>query len=671
MAKKKPNRLSKEKSLYLRQHMYNPIDWFPWSEEAFEIALKENKPIFLSIGYSSCHWCHVMEKESFEDPEIAKILNENFISIKVDREEHPDVDNFYMTFVQSTTESGGWPLSVFLFPDKTPFFGGTYFPPQPKFGKPSFKIVLLSIIEAFRSKRNEFEKIKNGVKKYLGMSFTASEYSESIELDKIHEAYTIISNIYDWENGGWGKEAKFPMFPLINFLIDYHLAFNNENAIRMVEHKLNRILTGGIYDHISGGMHRYTVDNKWIVPHFEKMLYDNAQLIEVISRFLLVKDNEFFQSKLYETFNFLKSEMKFRNGGYITAIDADSEGEEGKFYLWNYYELVDSVEEIIDKELFFTYFQFNLIDSNKLVGNISLMNITDPNQSILLNELEITRNHLNQIRNRRVKPGKDNKILTDLNCRLASALTHAFRATEDENFLKEAVSINDFVLKNLIREGKLYHTFVEGDARISGFAEDYFALIDACINLYEVTFEEEYLFLANDFLKKALELFYDQERNIIYQQESNTSLPLRTSETKDYSKPSSTSLAISNMVKLSKIFENAELNTIAERLIKKNFNEMVQYPFGGGKFFAATLQYLLPSRELILVEGDDFKNLKEFKTFLFNQIYPSQIILFKKKASRLSAEYLVSKDSIENKPTLYICENFVCKKPIVDIKELG
>lgn len=651
--------------------MYNPIDWYPWSEEAFEIASKENKPIFLSIGYSSCHWCHVMEKESFEDPEIAQILNENFISIKVDREEFPDVDNFYMTFVQSATGSGGWPLSVFLFPDKTPFFGGTYFPPQPKFGKPSFKNILLSIIEAFRSNRDEFEKIKNDVKNYLEKSFTSSEYSESIELDKIHGAYKIVSDTYDWENGGWGKGAKFPMFPLINFLIDYHLAFNNENAIRMVEHKLNRILTGGIYDHISGGMHRYTVDNEWILPHFEKMLYDNAQLIEVISRFLLIKNNEFFQSKLYETFNFLKSEMKFYNGGYITAIDADSEGEEGKFYLWNYYELVDSVEEVIDKELFFNYFKFNFIDTKKLVGNISLINISDPNQSNLLHELEITRNHLNQIRNRRIKPDKDNKILTDLNCMLVSALSHAFRATEDENFLMEAVSINDFVLKNLIREGKLYHTFVEGEARINGFAEDYFALIDACINLYEVTFEEDYLFFANDSLKKALELFYDQEKTIIYQQEPDTYLPSRTSENNDYSKPSSTSLAILNMVKLSKIFEKTELNTIAERLIKNNFNERVKNPFGGGKFLSATLQYLLPSRELILVEGNDIKNLKEFKKFLFKQIYPSQIIIFKKNTSRLRAEYLASKDSIKNKPTLYICENFVCKKPIVDIKELG
>lgn len=667
---KTANKLINSKSLYLLQHAYNPINWFPWSDEAFDLAQKEDKPIFLSIGYSSCHWCHVMEKESFDNEEIAKILNEHFVSIKVDREEHPDVDNFYMTFVQSTTGSGGWPLSVFLLPDKTPFYGGTYFPPEPRYGRPSFKDVLIAVIEAYNNRRPELEKSKTDIRNYLERIFSTNVSNEQIDLERTKEIFKVIYENYDWQNGGWGSGAKFPMFPLTSFMLDYYIVFKEPNTINLVEHNILKILSSGIYDHIGGGMHRYTVDKNWIVPHYEKMLYDNAQLIQVISKFLIIKENDFARLKLYETFEFLKSEMKTKYGGYITAIDADSEGEEGKFYLWNYQELVNKIEEKFDTKIFFEYFQFNIIEKENLIGNISLRKIPVSNDIILLNELNKIIQHLKILRVRRVKPQKDNKILTDLNSLLISALTYAYRCTKDKNFLNEALEIFEFLTNNLIENNLIYHSFVDGEKNIKGYAEDYFSFIKAMIDLYEITYEEDMLFKARDFLFKALKLFYDSERNIIYQQANSSNLPLRTSENKDYTKPSSTSLAIHTTLKLGKIFENNDWIEIAKSLISRNFDELSKYPFGGGSFFSETLNLIIPPTEFILVEGDDNSKLEEFKTYLFKQLSPSSLIIFKSKHSNLKTTYLNGKNDINQKLTLYVCQNFICRKPVLELSEL-
>lgn len=669
MSKHKPNRLINEKSLYLRQHAYNPVDWFPWSEEAFELAQEKDCPVFLSIGYSSCHWCHVMEKESFENEEIAEILNENFVSIKVDREEHPDVDNFYMTFVTSTTGSGGWPLSVFLFPDKTPFFGGTYFPPTPKFGKPSFKDILLSVLSFYKNKRDELNKIKADVNSFLMKSFSPELIEDEITKEKIQAAYQTIINNYDWSNGGWGKGAKFPMFPILNFLIDYYSAFDDINSLKIVEHNLTKILTGGIYDHLDSGIHRYTVDNNWIVPHFEKMLYDNAQLIEVLSKYLILNDNSFFRSRLIETINFLMNEMRDVYGGYLTALDADSEGEEGKYYLWNFDKLKRAIEEKFDVNLFFEYYQFNLIDQKNGIGNISLKKIPNQNDSILLNELSLVLKHLREKRAQRVFPSKDNKILLDLNSLLISAFCFAYRATQDERFLFEALNIYDFVTQKMMVDQELYHSYVEGELKIEAYSDDYFGFIQALVDLYECTFDEKFLIEAFKLNQKALQLFYDSSRNLIYQQSQDCSLPFRTSENKDYSKPSSTSLALSVFFKLGKIFEDDNLIETAKKIIKKNLQEAINYPFGTGKFLSAALNELVPPKELILVEGEDNSQFNFFKGYLLKSIYPSQIILYKKKKSTLSFSYMKDKSSIDSKLTLFICENFACQKPIVEMNE--
>lgn len=665
------NKLANEKSLYLKQHSTNPINWFPWSEEAFEIAKLHDCPVFLSIGYSTCHWCHVMEKESFENEEIARILNENFVSVKVDREELPDVDNFYMTFVQASTGSGGWPLSVFLLPDKSPFFGGTYFPPEPKFGKPSFKDVLFSVLELYRKRKDELEKLKIEIRKYLELNFTQPNSSNEMDFSRIKDAYTVIVNNYDWKNGGWGNSSKFPMFPLLNFLIDYYLVFRDDNSISIVKHNLYKILSGGICDHIGGGLHRYTVDNQWIIPHFEKMLNDNAQLVEVISKYLIIEEDEFLKLKMYKTFDFILKELKLWGGGYVTGLDADSENEEGKFYLWNYYELIEAVEEKFDKELFFEYFQFNLIEKDKVMGNISIRKIPDHSNSILWNELFLIQQHLYEKRGRRQSPEKDNKILTDLNSLLISALTYAYRSTEDNIFLTEAISIVNFIQKNLLKQNKLYHSYTDGETTIEGFADDYFSFIKALVDLYEVTLEEDYLFQAQELLKISIKLFYDYDKRVIYQQSENSTLPVRTSEINDYSKPSSTSLAISVFLRLGRIFEEQSFTLIGESLLRKNLGEVTQNPFGRGTLLSTSLQKVASNSELILIEGNENSTLDKFKSFLFKRILPNQIILFKKKDSLFNFSYLRDKIPFEGKLTLYVCENFTCQKPLNNPIELN
>ncbi len=671
MNQRKPNRLINQKSIYLRQHAYNPVDWYPWCEEAFEEATKRDLPIFLSIGYSSCHWCHVMEKESFENEEIAKILNDNFVSIKVDREEFPDVDNFYMTFVQATTGSGGWPLNVFLLPDKTPFYGGTYFPPEPKFGKPSFKEVLFSILEFYQSKRDELSKYKNQVHEFFKRTLEPSRKFSEPEFENIKDAYQTIVNNYDWKNGGWGVGAKFPMFPLINFLFDYWFALKDEMAKKIVQHNLTKILMGGIYDHIEGGMHRYTVDNQWIIPHFEKMLYDNIQLIESISKYLIIEDNQFFKGKLYETFHFLNENLMDKSGGYLSAIDADSEGEEGKYYLWNFNEIRDAIKEKFDEELFFKYYQLNVVEREKFLVNISMKEIPDQNNSIIANEIELIKLHLKQIKSKRIPPDKDNKILTDLNSLLISAFIYAYRGSGNEIFLNSALSLYNFINRNLLKNDQLFHSFVDGEVFIEAFAQDYFALIQALIDLYEVTFDEKYLIRAYELIKIAIEQFYDRERKIIYQQNRNTSLPYRTIDSKDYSIPSANSLAINVLLKLGKIFEDQELIEIGKDIIKKNFDEMIQNPISGGKFFASLLQIVTPPREIILVEGDDNSTLEEIKNYFLKSFSPNQIILFKKKHSKLNFSYLEGKEAINKKLTIYYCENFACKKPANDLSQIS
>ncbi len=668
MNTRKPNRLINEKSLYLQQHAYNPIDWYPWCEEAFERAKREDKPVFLSIGYSACHWCHVMEKESFEDEEIAKILNENFISIKVDKEENPDVDNYYMTYVTAISGSGGWPLNLFLLPDKTPFYGGTYFPPTPRFGRSSFKEVLLGIIDVYKNRKDELLKVKDQVEDLFNFQFLKSYESQELNESIVHQAYKKISESYDWKNGGWGSGAKFPMFPLLNFLIDYYLVYHEEDALKIVRHNILKILTGGIYDHLGGGLHRYTVDHQWILPHFEKMLYDNAQLIEVLSKLILIEKNDFLIYKLYQTTNFLKNEMRGSDGAFFTSFDADSDNEEGKFYIW-YKNEISEVLSSDEQKLFFEYYDLIEIHELKSKGVIVQKRIPDFSEQDLINKLDEIRKILFEFRKRRVPPERDNKILNDLNSLLLSSFCFAYRSTLDESFLVLAKTIYRFIEERLIGDSKLFHTYIEDEARIPAFADDYFLFINALLNLYKITFDEELLNKAYELSKISIDLFYDETNVVIYQKQSNN-LPHRTVDVNDYSTPSSTSIAVEILIKIGRLFNDSDMTEKGNKLLKRYISNLSNNPFGSGKLLSNALLQFIPSTEYILVEGSENSELLNFKDFILKSYRPEESIFFKTKNSKLDFPFLEGKIPVNDRLTLYVCKDFSCKSPIISSDQL-
>lgn len=665
---RKPNRLINQKSLYLQQHAYNPIDWYPWCEEAFEKAVREDKPVFLSIGYSACHWCHVMERESFEDEEIAKILNENFVSIKVDKEENPDVDNYYMTYVNAISGSGGWPLNVFLLPDKTPFYGGTYFPPVPRYGRNSFKEILLGIIDVYRNRKDDLLQVKSQVGKLFYHQFLKEPVDQELNEKLISEAYRKISSSYDWKNGGWGNGAKFPMFQLLNFLIDYFIVYREEEALKIVRHNVLKMLTGGIYDHLGGGLHRYTVDNQWILPHFEKMLYDNAQLIEVLSKLILIEKNEFLIDKLYETTSFLKNEMMISGGAFFTSLDADSDNEEGKFYI----RKRDEILTLLSKEqqdLFFQFYDLIEINELKYKGVIVQKKIPDYRDGNSITHLNEIRKKLLGYRKKKVPPIRDNKILTDLNSLLLTSFCFAYRSTKDESFLDLAREIKRFIEEKLFLDGKLFHSYIESEARVHGYAEDYFMFINALMNLYKLTFDEELLLKAYELSKSAINLFYDETNVVIYQQQNNN-LPNRTVDVNDYSTPSSTSTAIEILIKIGRLFDDSEMIEMGSKLLKRYTSNFSNNPFGSGKLLSNALLQLIPSTEYILVEGSDNLELPNFKDFIYKSYRPEEIIFFKSKNSKLDFPFLKDKIPVTDRLTLYVCKDFSCKSPIITSDQL-
>lgn len=668
MNARKPNRLINEKSLYLQQHAYNPIDWYPWCEEAFEKAEREDKPVFLSIGYSACHWCHVMEKESFEDEEIAKILNENFISIKVDKEENPDVDNYYMIYVTSISGSGGWPLNVFLLPDKTPFYGGTYFPPTPRYGRNSFKEVLLGIIDVYKNRKDDLLKVKVQVDKLFNFYFLKNYESQELSESIVHEAYKKISESYDWKSGGWGSGAKFPMLPLLNFLMDYYFVFKDENALKLVHHNLIKILTGGIYDHIGGGIHRYTVDNNWILPHFEKMLYDNAQIIELISKVNLIEKSDFLLRRLYEITNFLENELMNSDSSFFTSLDADSENEEGKYYIW-YKNEISKILSSQEQKLFFEYYDIIEIHDLKSKGVIVQKRIPDFSDHDLISKLDEIKNKLFKYRTQRVPPERDNKILTDLNSLLLSSFCFAYRSTLDERFLVLAKTIIGFIEERLISDRKLFHSYIEGKARIPGFADDYFLFINSLLNLYKITFDEELLIKAYNLTKFSFDLFYDKANNVIFQQQ-NKNLPHRTVDVNDYSTPSSTSAAIEILIKIGKLFQDSELVDEGNKILKRYLSNILNNPFGSGKMLSNALLQEIPSTEYILVEGTDNSQFSAFKDFILKSYRPEELIFYRTNNYKLDFPYLEGKIPINDRLTLYICKNFSCKSPITSSDQL-
>ena len=504
-----PNHLDQETSPYLLQHAHNPVDWYPWSEVAFKKARQEDKPVLLSIGYSACHWCHVMAHESFENESIANQMNENFINIKVDREERPDVDHIYMQAVQAMTGSGGWPLTVFLTPEGKPFYGGTYFPPEDRHGLPGFPKVLTALADAYRYRRSEIEQTTTQIKDYLSRAPETPPGNLPLTENSLKQAFSSLTQYFDRQNGGFGGAPKFPQPLTLEFLLRYYNRYREKSALEMVALSLDKMAGGGIYDQIGGGFHRYATDSQWLVPHFEKMLYDNALLSRLYLNAYLVTGYKQWATVVEDTLDYILREMHSPEGGFYSAQDADSEGEEGKYYLWTLPEIKGVLGEDLASEAA-QYFGVSA-EGNFESRNI-LYRVRDQNDSDTIAELKRL---LLDRRNQRVKPGRDEKVLASWNGMMLSSLAQAACVLQRQEYLSAAKISGSFIINSLMSNGQLLHTFKGGQAKISGFLDDYALVAGGMVALHQATLEGKWLKIAIDLTETMVERFYNAGTGLI------------------------------------------------------------------------------------------------------------------------------------------------------------
>ena len=674
---RKPNRLINEKSPYLLQHAYNPVDWYPWCDEAFERAKIEDKPIFLSIGYSTCHWCHVMEKESFEDEEVAKILNENFIPIKVDREERPDIDTVYMTICQAMTGHGGWPLTIIMTPDKKPFFAGTYIPKHSRYGRIGLIELLQKVVEIWKENKGKVISLAEQITSEIKEALEKVEKGNIIDETIFTLAYKELEENFDPEYGGFGEAPKFPTPHNLMFLLRYWKRTGNARAIDMVEQTLKGMWLGGIYDQIGFGFHRYSTDRKWLVPHFEKMLYDQALISLACIETYQATGKEKYAVLCSEVFSYVIDNLTNTDGGFFSAEDADSEGEEGKFYLWEYSEL----EKILNQsELNFVIENFNIRKDGNYIDELKRSR-TGKNIFHLSSELEgekrkiweSIRLKLLKHRNNRIRPLKDDKILTDWNGLTISSLAKGYLTFGVEDYIKIAEKSANFILKNMLtNDGKLLHRFRDGEAKINGHLDDYAFLAWGLIELYEATFKTNYLKKAIELTNKMIELFWDENNGGFFLSE-NEDVLFKQKEIYDGAIPSGNSVALLVLIKLSKITGRSDLNELTFKLVETFSGTVSKHP-SAYTFFLSAFDFLIgPSFEIIIV-GKSSDDISKIQKLLNSKFIPNKILLYKptdrEDEINLIAPFLTHYKEIDGKTTIYICTNYECKQPVTSVEEM-
>lgn len=663
------NKLANEKSPYLLQHAYNPVDWYPWNEEAFEKAKAEDKPIFLSIGYSTCHWCHVMEKESFEDIEVAELLNKNYIAIKVDREERPDIDHIYMTVCQALTAHGGWPLTIFMTPDRKPFFAGTYFPKQNRRGMQGLMSMLATVKNAWDSNRDALLQSSEQILNILNSPHEVS--TEDFDDDIIHNPFSEFKDSFDSVYGGFRDAPKFPTPHNLYFLLRYWYNTKEKSALEMVEKTLDSMHRGGIYDHIGYGFCRYATDRQWLVPHFEKMLYDNALLAIAYLETYNATMNKKYAEIAEQIFTYIMRDMASPDGGFFSAEDADSEGVEGKFYVWSPDEIKSVLGEH-DGDKFCDYFDITQ------EGNFEDKNI--PNlikSSISKEDLEFvsrSREKLFDYREKRVHPYKDDKILTSWNGLMIAAMAIGGRILGKKEYISASEKAVCFIFKNLVREdGRLLARYRDGDAANPGYIDDYAFLVWGLIELYEATFKPEYLKKAVSINDDLLKYFWDVDKGglFIYGSDSEE-LIARPKEIYDGATPSGNSVSAYNFLRLARLTGANELEDKAHLLLKTFSGNISDYPMGYTFSLMALLFAQSSTKEIVIVsEGD--KNQAQHMLDAVNEAFrPFTVTLY------YSNEHTDLKDSVpfiedysvlNGKATAYICENFTCKAPVTGVHE--
>ncbi len=682
------NRLAMEKSPYLLQHADNPVDWYAWSPEAFDKAKAENKPVLLSIGYSTCHWCHVMEHESFEDKDVAALMNDAFVCIKVDREERPDIDNIYMAVCQALTGSGGWPLTIFLTPGQKPFFAGTYIPKHDRYGRQGLMSMIPRVKELWEKKQRDVERSASEITDAL-QHVTAEAAGSTLDESTLKSGFDQLARRSDRIFGGFGDSPKFPTPHQHLFLLRYWKRTGDARALEMVEKTLQGMRRGGIYDHAGFGFHRYSTDREWLVPHFEKMLYDQALLGMAYVEAFQATGNYTYARTAREIYTYVLRDMTDSQGGFYSAEDADSEGEEGKFYFWK----AEEIDEILGNEAALFKEIYNVEDKGNFIEQMvghrtgdNILHVTKPlsvhaterkmSEPELRDQLEANRIKLFELREERIHPLKDDKILVDWNGLMIASLAKASVALDEPRYAEAAARAADFVLGGMRRpDGSLIHRFRQGEAAFHAHIDDYAFFMWGLIELYQADFEVRYLEKAIDLTDYLLNHFWDSERGgFFFTADNGEALLVRTKEIYDGAVPSGNSVAMYNLLRLSRLTGNMEYERKAEQ-IGQAFSNQVSQASSAHSLLLAGLDFQIgPSLEVVIAGAKHTSDTQTMLNAVRSGFVPNKVVLFRPEEDPTEivqlAPFIASQKSLDDRATVYVCCNFVCNLPTTDPAEV-
>jgi hypothetical protein len=676
------NRLAAETSPYLLQHAHNPVDWHPWGPEAFELARREDKPVLLSVGYSACHWCHVMERESFENDDIAALMNQLFVSIKVDREERPDVDQIYMQAVQSMTGRGGWPMTVFLTPDGVPFYGGTYFPPVDRHGMPAFPRLLRSIADAYHGRRGEVLEAGRQLVESMGQSGRLGASTSLLGRDVLVRAYLGLGGEFDERDGGLGQAPKFPQPMTWEAVLRIGRRTGDARGLDMLRLTLTRMARGGIYDQLGGGFHRYSVDGQWLVPHFEKMLYDNAQLASLYLHGWLASGEAAYRRIAEETLDYVRREMTHPEGGFYSAQDADSEGEEGKFFVWSPEEIRQVLGDPALARAALAY--WGVDDGPNFEGHSILFLPREPAEVAgtlgltggeLATAIERARALLRAEREKRVHPGLDDKVLASWNGLMLAAFAEAAAVLGRADYLDTALRNAEFLTGRMVKDGRLLRSWKDGRARITGYLEDYAMVGAGLYALYEATFDRRWLDESRRLADEALRLFWVSEREAFFDTgHDQEALVVRPRNLFDNAVPSGTSVAIDWLLRLAVVLGEERYEATALAALRPMADLMQRYPSGFGRYLSALDFHLGPVAEIALVwRAGDRAALAPLLGTVHGRYQPNRVLVGAPEGDPGAAglPLLAERATVDGKPTAYVCQHYVCQLPVTGPEALA
>ncbi len=661
-----PNKLENESSPYLLQHAHNPVAWYPWGEEALQLAVMQDKPILLSIGYAACHWCHVMAHESFEDEDTAVYMNTHFINIKVDREERPDLDGIYMQAVVAMTGQGGWPMTVFLTPDGRPFYGGTYYPPTPRYGMPSFMELMSGIVNAWQTNREEVEKQAGNISEHIQRIVPLSSQENKLDKSIFGRAAQVLAQNFDSQRGGFGGAPKFPPSMTLEFLLRHYAQSGDENALQMVEFTLEKMAYGGIYDQLGGGFARYATDMNWLIPHFEKMLYDNALLARVYLHAYQITGKPLYRRIVEETLDFVVRELRHEEGGFYSSYDADSEGEEGKFYVWTAVQIQEVLGD--DAPLFMTY--YDVREAGNWEGNTILNIPRDPADvaqeagltlATLQAKMADARQKLYAVRAKRIWPGLDDKVLTAWNGIMLAAFAEAGRVLERSDYTAVAVQNAQFLQETMWVNGRLLRTWKAGSAaKYNGYLEDYAYLANGLLALYQTVFDERWFVWARELADLMLTHFQDQKEGGFFDtSDDHEALLYRPKDVQDNATPSGNSMAAGVLLQLSLYTGEGHYWDVADTAVSGLSAPMVQHPSAFGQWLSAAT-FMLGEPQEVAIVGEDAQALR---AIAFAKYRPNLVVAMG-DGGDTAVPLLQNRKLVNDKATAYLCRRFVCQQPV-------